>query len=926
MKRTSHPNHKAIVVALALTLAACGKTPEEHFQQAQALAGQGDFRAAIIELKTVLQEQADNRDARRLLGEVFIRNGSYPEAEKELRRARELGAPDDQVLPALAKAYVRMGEPEKALDLEIPDAGLSSESLAALHTMRAEAHLALGKRAEAEQSIQAAAQADPDQPELFLTRAKLALLEQQKDQAKQLVDDALKQDPKLTEALFLKASMLESEQRPGDAARIYRQIIANDATQLRAHLALASLQLKQGDLGAADKSVQAAEKLAAKSPLVLYARGILELQRGKPDLASSALMEVLRVAPDHLPSVLAYAMASYGLGNYEQSMSSAGKVLGAAPDNLIAAKILAASQMRSGNIAGAIRNLDSTLTKHPDDVRLLALAGDAHLRGGDYDKAMAYLDKAAKLEPENAALKTRLAPGKLATGDDGKALADLEAATGLIDRASQADVAVVMLQVMANLKRKEYDKALQAVAALEKKLPGDPVTHDLRAAALLGKQDRGGARKALEQALSIEPGYLPAAINLARLDMQDRKPETARRRIESILALDKDNAKAMLAMADLAAAGKKDREYVDWLERAAKADPKSIEPTVGLVQYYLAKKEFKKALALASAASSANPDNLQAMNLLGTTQLASGDNANAAATFGRITQKAPQSPDAYLRLAAAQIAAKQPATARAALKKAIQLKPDFLKAQDALIRLELAVKQPEAALQVARQIQIRQPKSPLGFDREGDIQLVQKRLPQAIKAYEQALARGAGTSGFIKLHRTLFVAGDAKAADQRLADWIKQNPNDVGARAYAADVYIQTNRNSEAVIQYEALLKANPKHVTALNNLASLYQREKDSRARGVAEQAYKLAPNHPGVQDTLGWILVEQGQLPRGIELLGKAATQLPKVGLVRYHYGSALARSGKKAEARKELEAAIASGQKFTALEDAKSLLKKL
>jgi Flp pilus assembly protein TadD len=145
-------------------------------------------------------------------------------------------------------------------------------------------------------------------------------------------------------------------------------------------------------------------------------------------------------------------------------------------------------------------------------------------------------------------------------------------------------------------------------------------------------------------------------------------------------------------------------------------------------------------------------------------------------------------------------------------------------------------------------------------------------------------------------------------------------------RTYAAEYYTSSNRNRDAIVQYEEALKLTPQSALALNNLAGLYQREKDGRALATAEKALKLAPEHPGVQDTLGWILVEQGQLPRAVELLGKAAAKVPKAGPIRYHYGVALARVGKKAEARRELEAAIATGQKFPELEEAKALLKSL
>lgn len=907
---------------LVLTLSGCGKSPEQHLQEGRAYMEKADYKAAILELKSTLQEQPKNREARLLLGKAHLATSAYAEAEKELGKARELGASEDQTLPGLAKALLKQGKAKNVIELTVPVDGLGPQSLTTLQIIRAEAFLGQGNRPDAEQAMQAASKADAGNPELLLLKARLALSDKKLPEATQLVDAALQRDANFADALYLKAALLQQDGKSDEATKIYQQIITNDAKQFRAHLAIASLQLKKGEIDAADKSIQAAEKVAGQVPMVKYARGTLELQRGKLDKASSALLDVLRIMPDHLPTNLAYAIASYGLGNYEQSMKNAGKVLAATPDNLIAANILAGSQLKIGDVKGALKTLDPLLAKYTDDAKLLALAGEAYIQAKDYNKAMGYLDKAAELEPENVTIKTRQAAGHLATGDSNEALADLEKAASLSNKPGQADLALVML----HLKGKEYDKALQAIANLEKKLPNNPVTHNLRAAALFEKQDKVGARKSLEQALAIQPSFFPAAINLARLDIQDKKPDAARKRFENILAMDKNNVKAMLALADLAAAEKKEVGYVAWLEKAAKADPKSMEPRVRLVRHYLDKKENQKALANAKAALSANPESLQVLNLLGATQLATGDTSASINTYTRMTEMAKQSPDAFLLLALAQSADKQLGTARGNLKKALQLKPAFFKAQDALLRLELADKKPAAALQIALEIQVQQPKSPFGFDREADIHLSEKRYPQAIKAYEQALVKGAGSTGLIKLHRTLTLSNAVKTADERLSVWIMNNPEDLSVRSYAAEYYMASNRDRDAIAQYEVILKRVPQSVLALNNLANLYQRTKDSRALNAAEQAYKLAPDNPGVQDTLGWILIEQGQISRATELLGIAAAKAPKIGSIRYHHGVALNRTGKKAEARKELDAAVSSGQKFPELEDAKALLKSL
>ncbi|MCP5278681.1 MAG: PEP-CTERM system TPR-repeat protein PrsT [Thiobacillus sp.] len=923
MHKPPKPIAPLLALLLAIFLAGCGgKTPEEHFEQGKALLAKGDRQGAIVEFKNTLQAQPANAAARMLLGRIYLSSEAYADARKELEQAREKGAPDEEVLPLLAQALVRNGEPQAVVDLGNPSDKFGAPARAALYTWRAAALLGLEKEDQALEAITGAEAADGRLPDLLLLKAKVALSKQDKTRARQLLEAALAENAKFNEALYLKAALLQSEDKHDEALKVYQQIVANDSGQFRAHLALHGLHLRARDMGAAERDLQSAEKSGSKDLLVRLARATFELQRGQLDKASSVLQDLLRAAPNHVPTMLAYAMTSYAQGMYNQSQKYASGVLGAQPDNLIAARILAGSQLRQGDAPGALKTLEPLLAKYKDDLQLLTLAGDAHLQLGHNTKAQGYLDRAAQLSPDNASISGLQAVGLLAAGQRDDALAHLEHMASQGDKPGRADLAVVLM----HMGDRAYDKALDAIAKMEGKAPRNPVAENLRAAALMGKGDRQGARQALERALALQPDFYPAAFNLARLDMLDNKPEVASKRFHAVLSKDKANVRAMLALADLAAIKRHESEFVDWLRKAIKADPRSLQAHAALVRYHLTRKDAAKALAQAREAAAANSDDLNTLKLLGDTLLATGNLDPAIDTYTGITQKAPKSPEALLDLARAQLADGRVLPARENLRQALAIRPNFHPAKETLIRAEMADKQVESALGLARELQSQQPKSPSGFAAEADILWSQQRFPQAIKAYEQAFAKDPSTGRFVNLHRALMAANRVAEADQKLAAWLKQHPDDHSARLYAAESHMRGKRYNEAIVEYEALLKAGQGNAAVYNNLATLYQRGNDPRALATAEQAYKLAPDHPGVMDTLGWILVRQGKSARGLDLLAKASAQAPHVPTLRYHHGAALVRAGKKAEARKELEAAIFIKQKFPEEEEARALLSSL
>jgi putative PEP-CTERM system TPR-repeat lipoprotein len=479
---------------------------------------------------------------------------------------------------------------------------------------------------------------------------------------------------------------------------------------------------------------------------------------------------------------------------------------------------------------------------------------------------------------------------------------------------------------MTHLRLNEFDKALSAVKALEKEHPENPLIQNLKGGIYLNKKDMTNARASFEKALAIQPTYFPAAANLAQLDLQDNKPDVAKKRFEAILQKDKKNIQAMSALASLVLSQGKNQEATEWLERAMRENPNVLQPAVLLGSHYLRIGEKQKALALAKELRGSHPKEPAALELLAQAQFASNDKAGALESYNRLAALQPESPLAQFNIASIHMAMQNPSAASDALKKSLAIKPDYLAAQLAQLAVEADQNNYEKAIALAHEIQKQHKGSPAGYTAEGDLLLKQKKSALAAKAYEQAFAISKNPALLIKLHASLNQAGESKEATPRLLQWLKEHPNDSSTRMYLAEFYLMNGQAKSAIEQYKVIVQQHPNYVPALNNLASAYQQEKDPLALQYAEKAYQLAPENSAILDTLGWILVEQGNTDRGLPLLQKATSLMPEVPAIRYHFAYGLAKSGDKTRARKELEQLFATGKNFSGIDEAKTLLKQV
>ncbi len=908
---------------LALALTACGgQKPEALIASARGYMEKQDYRAAAIELRSALQQAPDNGEARLLFGLALLESGDAFGAERELRRAQQLGAGNERVAPALVRALVAQGKGDVALRemSQVPVA--NPVARAVLLAALGDAHAGLGQLEEAGKRYRDARAADPSSVSARLGEIRLTALSGDRKGALQQVKEAVRTAPGY-ESHLLAGDLAAAEGDYEAAIDAYRAAAADSPAQAGARFSLISLLIQRNRLDEAAALVDKALKAKDSGADIRYLQALLAVGRKDYPGARDAVQQVLKGAPEHVPSLLLAGMVESLLAAPQQAESFFKKALNLAPQLPAARRALATLRLENGDATGALEALQPALQQRPDDPDLLALAGSIHLARGELEKSAVQYEKAVAKDPGNAQRRAALAATRLQAGEVERAIRDLEAAAA---QDGQQHLADVMLATTL-LRKGDAERALGAITRLEGKQPDNPLALNLKGIALLARKDQAKARAAFERALELQPAFFPAAQNLAQLDLAARRPELAKRRFEAVLKADPRQPQALEALAALAAGqGGASEQVLPLLEKAVSGNPHLVSPRIALVNYLIAQGDARRALAAAQEAQGGLGESAEVMELLGSAQLAAGEANQALATFSKLAVTRSDSPGVLLRLAQAQVATRDRSGAQETLRRALALRRDMPEVHAALVRLELLQGRHQEAIKLARGAQQSLPGAAIGHELEGEVLLATGQVPEAVAAYQSAHQKGRNADTLVRLHGVLIKAGRGVQADQLAAEWLKSRPGDDQFRLYVADVALRQQRYDVAVAHYRQVLERMPNNAAVLNNLAWAARGLKDGKALEYAEAAVRIAPRQAAYLDTLGSMLLERGERDRALKLLRQAAEIAPQSPDIRLNLARALLQSGKGGEARKELEQLSRLGDQYPGQREVKDLLREL
>lgn len=914
----------AATLAMALLVSACGSdSPDALLASAQDYLSRNDAPAAIIQLKNVLKDRPDSAKARLLLAQALQATGDIAGAETEFRKAQDLGAAPDEVVPQLAQALL-LGKQFGKITTDYALLQLASApAQASLKTTVAIAWLRQGQEDKFRASIDEALKAKADHVPALIELVRASAQRGNIDEALAGLDKIPRQSSGADEAHKLRGDLLLYGKRDMDAAMVaYREALQVNPSYLEGQAAVVQLLLLQGKTEAAAEALQRLAKAAPGKPQTLYLQAMLAYAKNDLKAAQEHAQKLVSLTPENFRALELAGMTELRLGANVQAEALLAKALQLEAGLPMARRGLVTAYVRQGRLDKAMSALPVDVERNDRDPGMMALAGQVYMLHGDVERAQRYFARASNLDPKDPAKRTSLAVSRLASGQGDAALGELQSIA-----ASDDGVVADMALINALLQERKVDQALKAIDALEKKRPADVMPVFLRGRALLLKRDAVGARKAMERVLEIDPNYFPAVGVLAVLDNADKRPDDARARLEAAIKRQPGNVQAHLALVELRQANGADKtELATLLRKVVEAAPSSPLPRLLLAEHHLRHSEPKDALVVAQQAVSALPDNVQLLDVLGRAQSANGEHNQAQASFNRMAALQPQSSLPFLRMASANLIAGDRDAASQNLRKALEIEPKSLEAQQGQVSLAMAAQKPGDALAISRAVQKQRPKEQVGYMLEGEIHAAGKAWDKAADAFRAGLKQVASPELAVRLHDVLLSAAKKPEADRWAAEWSRTQPKDAAFPFYLGNRALTLNELPESLRHFERVVAIQPENAAALNNLAWLKGQLGRDGALADAERANALAPNQPAFMDTWAMLLSSANQHERALEMQKKVVQLQPQVLEFKLNLAKIQIKAGNKDAARALLDELSAAGDRFSAQAEVDRLKKTL
>jgi len=524
------------------------RLPVSHYLDALIKFQQDDIDGAEAALREVQRTDPNDPPSLYLMGLVKAKQEQFSQAEDSLRRFLAVDPDNVSAAKMLAAVYTQTAEKAAA---EGADPGARAQGFASVVET-------LGPFAETTTDPQLLAMLGTNQLHMGDVEGATRNLQR----AVELAPDSAVFRNQLALSLMLEGDSEGAEVELESAVDV-------NGDQLQSDYLLTMLRLKGRDFDGAGTAVEELIRKSPDNPLGFNLRGAVQLGTGDMEGARASFEHALEIDPAYFPAARNLAGLDLQQGDLAAARQRYERFLEAAPNNAAAMVALADVMARSGDLPGAHKQLRAAVSAEPKSpVPRLALAR-LLMMGGKLDAAAEQAQTAAENSP-------RLPSALLMS-----AVLDLRR-----DDVAQARARAEALQALA----------AEGVRGFETQLGVLQVRTGMLTL----------ARTNLETALRTNPENVTALRELARIDLQERRPELARERLVAISRLEPDNPETRALEADvLRGEGRLDEALAAYQGLAGAGVREGV---VGSMLIEINSDDTGSALQTADTWLSANPD------------------------------------------------------------------------------------------------------------------------------------------------------------------------------------------------------------------------------------------------------------------------------------------------------------------------------
>ncbi|MGR5410882.1 XrtA/PEP-CTERM system TPR-repeat protein PrsT [Vibrio sp. PNB22_8_1] len=876
------PNRLALV---GLTIATLFFSKEgfanKYIDSAKVYLSKNETNAAMIELKNAIQKSPEDGLARFMIGKIYLEQGYYANAEKELSRAIKYGHNIDESLPLLARSLLNQNKSDEVVllleEFELSDSPSSSDILA----IAAMAEIRLSNLDSAKMLID---QAGQETVYAKLAHATYLTASNEKDLAYQEVKQLLASENSNSDIWKLKGHIELAKKEFDKAYDSYTHWykISPGAKQY-ALFFMANALVHADRFTEAKPMVKQLLKINNQVPQVNELEAMILYSEKDYATAKVHADRALNNGSSSLGASTISGVSAYQLGQYEQAHRIFTKIAPQLPANHLVHRLYSTTQLKLGYFDEAIESLNNYEIKSPEDSRFVSQASLELAKVGKHQSALKLAQKASVNNNSQAEATVGLI--KL-SNNDASGVENLQSA--LHSDPSLEDAKQGLINYY--LAHAQWDEA-DAIADNWLANQSDDISA-LMVKGLVSKEkgQLDAAKSYFNQVRKINPNNVQSIVEIAAIEFDTGNTENALALLIEAKKQMPSNHKVNGRFIDYSHQMKRLPDALVLLDEQIEADPFNRHLKIQKANALSLSGNEQAAIHLLEALPSVDKD-ATVWKLLGGLYLSLGERSEAKKSYLNWISAEPYNPSPYIQsihLASNDNDIKE---SLKLTKKAQKIFPNNILFP--LIEVELRIKKGDlkSATRKINTLPDEVQKTPHVLRLQGLIYIAKEDYNAAVEVQKKRYELLPNLQTAKELTAIYQLSGQTQRAIDFLNSVIDEHGESAAPlKLKLAELHIESTPN-KAIEQYEDIITKHPTNAIALNNLAWLYlDKNQTDTACKYAQKAHEVASQSYQIADTYGYCLLKSGNISKALELLELAYNRNQQSAEVALHFAEAL------------------------------------